>query len=182
MNRMPMESSAARWYAVYCKSRHERAVSKHVAEKGLSAYVADYETRVLWGRRARRVLRNLLPGYVLLRVNMDSRSYLTILQTPGVVRLVGSHWPRLSWIPDEQMESLQRVLRSQTAFMEVPYWHTGDKVEVSDGPLAGVQGYVAGGTNRANHVVVSIDLLQRSVAVEVEASSLRRLESATGAA
>lgn len=172
-----METKAQeRWYAVYCKSRQERVVSSELALKGISGYVADCTRRVQWGTRVRQVRQNLLPGYVLVQARMDPEKYVRILQTPGVVRFVGNHWPRLSWIPDEQVESLRLLLRSREHFKDIPYWSVGERVEVTYGALAGVRGFVAGGTNRKNHVIVSIDLLQRSVAVEVDVSCLRRVE------
>jgi transcription antitermination factor NusG len=163
------------WYAVYCRHRHERAVSDWLAAKGFTTYVADYQTRVKWGRRLREARKNLLPGYAIVQTKMDSKSYLDILKTPSVAKLVGNPWPRLSWIPDDQIESLQLLLRSREKFQEVPYWRSGQPVEVVAGPLAGLRGSYCSKANRRDFVIVSIDLFQRSVAVEVEADYLQRL-------
>jgi transcription antitermination factor NusG len=170
-----------RWYAVYCKHRHERVVSDWLAAKGFTTYVADYHARVKWGTRLRETRKNLLPGYAMVRTKMDSKSYLGILKTPGVVKLVGNPWPRPSWIPDDQIESLRLLLQSREKFQEVPYWRFGEPVEVMAGPLAGVRGLYTGAANRENSVIVSIDLFQRSVAVEVEAQCLHRLEALAAA-
>ena len=167
--------SELHWYAVYCKHRHDRTVAAHLARRGLPTYVADVHTRARWGSRQRSTRRNLLPGYVLVRAAMDLAAYIAILQTPGVVQIVGNPWPRLSWIPDEQMTSLQVLLRSREQFEEVVYWRLGDKVEVVVGPLAGMCGLFAGMANGKDRVIVSLDLLQRSVSVAVNAGELRRV-------
>jgi transcription antitermination factor NusG len=165
--------SSPQWYAIYCKSRHERIVDERLMAKGIATYLADREMRVRWGDRQRKARINLLPGYVLVQAEMNAQIYLEILQTRSVVKFVGNPWPNLSRIPDEQVESLRLLLGSHEPFEEVPYWHSGERVEVIGGPLTGLRGVVAGWKNRKNRVVVSIDLLRRSMAVEVEAHLLR---------
>ncbi|NUO81258.1 hypothetical protein HUU05_14355 [candidate division KSB1 bacterium] len=168
------------WYALHCKSRHERQVDARLHVKGVLTYLAEHETVALWGARRRKVKKNLLPGYVLVRAQMNARTHLEILQTPGVVKIVGKPWPQLSWIPDEQVESLRVMLGAQLPVEEVAYWNLGDRVEVMAGPLAGLRGYVATNDHRRKRVIVSISLLRRSVAVEVEAQLLRQVEARAG--
>jgi transcription antitermination factor NusG len=104
---------------------------------------------------------------------MDAENYIRVLQTPGVVKLAGNTWPRLSWVPDEQIDSLCLLLKSREGFESVAYWQVGDKVEVIAGPLKGLRGLYAGPANQRGRVIVSIDLLQRSLSVEADASDLR---------
>ena len=163
------------WYALHCKSRHERQVEARLHAQGLTAYLAEHETFALWGTRRRKVKKNILPGYVLVRAQMDARTHLQVLQTTSVVKIVGKSWPRLSWIPDGQVESLRLMLGAHVAVEETVYWEVGDRVEVLVGPLAGLRGYVATNDQRRKRVIVSIDLLRRSVAVEVEANLLREI-------
>lgn len=163
------------WYALHCKSRHERQVEARLRAQGLTAYLAEHETLAQWGARRRKVKKNILPGYVLVRAQMDARTHLQVLQTASVVKIVGKPWPRLSWIPDEQIESLRVMLGAQLPVEETVYWEIGDRVEVLAGPLAGLRGYVATNDQRRKRVIVSIDLLRRSVAVEVEAHLLREV-------
>jgi transcription antitermination factor NusG len=162
------------WYAIYCKSRHERRVHDRLTAKGIVSYLADYETRVRWGERLRKFKKNLLPGYVLVRARMDSPIYLAVLQTESVVKFVGRPWPLLSPIPDQQVQSLRLLLESRHQFEEVPYFGAGEYVEVLAGPLAGLRGLVSGPANQKHRVFVSIDLLRRSVALEIDAYLLRR--------
>lgn len=162
------------WYAVYCKSHHETAVNNRLVAKGITTYLGEVETRVQWGSRLRKVRQKMLPGYVLVQAVMEARVYLEILQTASVVNFVGHPWPKLSWIPDTQVDSLRLILESRLPFAEIPYWRAGDPVEVIAGPFMGVKGYVAGSSHRKSRVIVSIELLRRSVAVEVDAALLRR--------
>ena len=164
----------AKWYAIYCKSRHERQAHERLLAKGVETFMADYETRAQWGTRRRKVKKNLLPGYLLVRLDKTVQLYYEILQTSGVVKFVGGAWPRLSFIPDEQVESLQALLSSEQPFAEVPYLNVGDKVEVMAGPLAGLRGCVFAVKERRSRIIVSIDLLQRSVQVELDSSLLAR--------
>lgn len=166
----------ARWYAIYCKSRHERQAHLKLLSKGIETFMADYETCAQWGTRRRQVKKNLLPGYLLVRFDKTVQLYYEILQTSGVVKFVGGAWPQLSFIPDEQVESLQALLSSEQPFVEVPYLNVGDKVEVMAGPLAGLRGRVFAAKAHRNRLIVSIDLLQRSVQVELDSSLLARAE------
>ncbi len=163
------------WYALHCKSRHERQVDARLRAQGLTTYLAEHEAIAVWGARRRKVKKNILPGYVLVRAKMAAHTHLSILQTTSVVKIVGKPWPRLSWIPDEQIESLRLMLGAQVPVEEVSYWNLGDRVEVTSGPLTGLRGYVTTNEHRRNRVIVSIDLLRRSVAVEVEAQLLREV-------
>ncbi|MGH7495678.1 MAG: transcription termination/antitermination protein NusG [bacterium] len=165
------------WYAIYCISRHERQVNERLNAKGISTFLAEALMRVQWGSRIRKVNKNLLPGYVLVHAQMDPDTYLRALQTPSVVKFVGNPWPNLSWIPDEQVDSLRLLLGSGETFSETPYWKSGDRVEVIAGPLMGLKGLVVTGESRRQRVIVSLDLLQRSLAVEVDSANLRALRS-----
>jgi transcription antitermination factor NusG len=170
-------ASASLWYAIYCRHKHERVVNDVLATKGILSYLAEYETRVQWGTRCRKVRKNMLPGYVL--VNMpahDSELYLHVLQTHGVVKFVGKPWPQLSAIPTEQIDSVKALLGSQNVFEETAYFSAGEPVKVFAGPLAGMVGRIMHATCRKSRVVISIDLLQRSVAVEVDSDYLQRLQ------
>jgi transcription antitermination factor NusG len=169
------------WYAIYCKSRHERRVHNRLLAKGIYSYLADYETRVTWGQRERKFKKNLLPGYVLVRAQMNPKIYFAILQTESVVKFVGRPWPQLSRIPDEQVQNLRLLLESRHPFEEIPYFSVGDQVEVIAGSLGGLRGIVNGPANQKHRVIVSIDLLRRSVALEIDSYLLKRVHAVPAA-
>jgi transcription antitermination factor NusG len=171
-------ASESNWYAIYCKHKHERVVHEALTTKGIYSYLAEYETRVQWGTRLRKVKKNLLPSYVLVQMPArDSEMYLSVLQTHGVVKFVGRPWPQLSAIPVEQIDGIKLLLASKKNFEEIAYFRAGESVEVIAGPLAGLTGRVIDSTGRKRRVIISIDLLQRSVAVELDSALLRRLQA-----
>lgn len=171
------------WYAIYCRHKHERVVHDVLTAKGINSYLAEYETRAQWGTRLRKIRKNLLPGYVLVQMPArDSEIYLSVVQTHGVVKIVGRPWPQLSAIPVEQIESVKLLLGSQKYFEETAYFSAGESVEVIAGPLAGLTGRVIDSTSRRSRVIISIDLLHRSVAVEVDPALLRHSQALQRAA
>lgn len=171
------------WYAIYCKHRHERVVHGTLTTKGINSYLAEYETRAQWGTRLRKIKKNWLPGYVLVQMPAhDAAAYLSVLQTHGVVKFVGRPWPQLSVIPIEQVDSVRLLLGSRNDFEETVYFSAGETVEVIGGPFTGLVGKVLDPASRRSRVVVSIDLLRRSVAVEVDSGLLRRLRALKTAA
>lgn len=170
-------ADASFWYAIYCKHKHEWVVADSLSAKGVRSYLAEYETRVQWGMRWRKVCKNMLPGYVLVNLPAhDSAMYLSVLQTHGVVKFVGKPWPRLSAIPLQQVNSVKVLLGSQKHIEETAYYDAGELVTVFAGPLAGLVGRIMYTTCSRSRIVVSIDLLQRSVAVEMDSAFLRRLQ------
>lgn len=165
--------SEPQWYAIYCRSKQERVVHDRLIGQGFHPYLAEYQARVRWGSRWRRVRKNLLPGYLLIRVQITPRCYIAILQTQGVVKFVGNPWPNLSVVSAREVESLQLLLGSKQQFKEIPYWRKGQWVEVVGGPLAGVNGRLMTTPTGKHRVVVSIELLKRSVSLEVDSGYLR---------
>lgn len=168
--------SLERWYAIHCKSRHEKQVHLRLQMKGIASYLAEFETRVKWGTRMRKTHKNLLPGYVLVHAEMDPARHLAVLQTESVVKFVGKPWPHLSWIPDHEIESLQMVLDYRMDFEQVDYLTSGQPVEVIAGPFAGLRGLVQEHSPRPHRVYVSLHLLKRTVAVEIDTQLLRKVE------
>jgi transcription antitermination factor NusG len=112
--------------------------------------------------------QTLFPGYLFCR--LDPRVRLPILTTPGVFSIVGSGKEPIS-IPEGEIDAASRIVNSTVSAEPWPYLECGDKVTISDGPLRGVQGILATIKNHFK-VVVSVTLLQRSVAVEVERSAV----------
>src|SRR5262245_35515436 len=86
------KSMGMQWYALYCRSRHERTVHASLLAKGYDSYLADCRTRVKHGTRLRIVQKNLMPGYVLISAAITPIVYLDILQTKSVVHFVGRAW------------------------------------------------------------------------------------------
>jgi transcription antitermination factor NusG len=110
----------------------------------------------------------LFPGYLFLRQAMDKFSYIEILKAQGVSRILGERWDRLAAIPEREIAAIQKVLESRIGATLHPYLKEGQRVRITRGPLAQVEGILVRINPEKGLLVVSIDLLRRSVAVEVD--------------
>jgi transcription antitermination factor NusG len=158
------------WYAIRVKPKFEKVVSIGLRGKGYEEFLPLRKARRRVQRHTRMVELPLFPGYLFCRFEESQR--LPVLTTPGVFHIVtrGGH---LAPVPDDEIGSLQVIVRSKLPVEEFPY-SQGDKVRIVTGPLSGVEGYVNRIKDRFR-VVVSVAMLERSVAVEVAVSSLVNL-------
>ena len=156
------------WYAVWTRSRHERVVERGLKEKGLTVFLPTVQQASCRTDRRKILDCPLFPGYLFFYGVADPALQLLVLQTPGVVRILGEQSDKLIPVPIEQVAAIRQLIDSGLALAVVPYVHVGERVRIKDGPLAGVEGLIQEFNARKRRVVVSVDLLQRSVAVELE--------------
>lgn len=166
-------SSDARegWYAVYTKHQHEKSATNLLARKGFEVLLPLYRAAHRWKDRVQVVALPVFPCYLFLRTTLERK--LEILQTPGVFWLVGSGG-HASLMPNGEIESIRKITESSAWFEPHPYLKSGDQVRVLAGPLAGIEGILTRVKNRYR-VVLSVELLQKAVAVEVDVSAVERL-------
>jgi transcription antitermination factor NusG len=155
--------SEPRWYALEVRRRCEKNTAALLAAKGFDDYLPVYQPRHRWKHRVADVQLALFPGYLFCKFPESAR--LQVLTTPGVYRAV-SFSNRLAPIDDREFEALQNLLASRAPVTLCQYTSVGKRVRVEAGPLKGVEGIVVGHRNEAR-LVVSITILQRSVATEV---------------
>jgi transcription antitermination factor NusG len=165
------DSARVLWYAAYTKHQHEKHVERHFTSKGLETFLPLYEAVHRWQDRAKTVRMPLFPCYVFVRMSLQRK--LDVLMTRGVFWLVGSSG-FASPIPEREMESLRTVAANTHRLDPHPYLTQGDLVRVRSGPLAGIEGIFVR-TKRQCRVVLSVPLLMKSAAVEVEISLLERI-------
>ena len=110
----------------------------------------------------------MFPGYLFLKHSMEKSSYIEILKARGVVRILEGGWHRLTPIADEEMHAIERVVDSGAAVQSLPYFNQGDRVRVAQGPLAGLEGLFVRDKRNRGRLVVSVKLLQTSVAIELD--------------
>jgi transcription antitermination factor NusG len=110
----------------------------------------------------------MFPGYVFLHHPMDKTSYVEVCRTPGLARILGERWDRLAVVPDGEIDAIQRMLNASTPIVPYPYLRQGQRVRITAGPLADVEGILVRHKPNKGLLVVSIEMLQRSVAVEVD--------------
>jgi transcription antitermination factor NusG len=165
---------AKAWYAIRVKPKFEKVVSLGLRGKGYEEFLPLRKAHRQVQSRTRTVELPLFPGYVFCR--LDEAKRLPVLTTPGVFHIV-THAGRLAPIPEDEIESLQTMVRSNLPVEECHY-SPGDKVRIVSGPLAGVEASVSRVKDRYR-VVVSVAMLERSVAVEVAALSLETVPDRT---
>ncbi len=161
------------WYAVYTKHQHEKSATNFLTRKGFEVLLPLYRAPHRWKDRVQVVALPVFPCYLFLRTKLERK--LEILQTPGVFWLVGNGG-HASLMPNCEIESIRKITESSEWFEPHPYLKSGDRVRVLSGPLAGVEGILTRIKNRYR-VVLSVELLQKAVAVEVDISAVERLES-----
>lgn len=160
------------WYAAYTCSNHEKRIAQQLQERGIEHFLPLYETVHRWKDRRMRLSLPLFPGYVFVRLPLRDR--LRVLQVPSVVRFVGcGDLPTA--LPESEIESLRNGLREELRAQPHPYLMTGRRVRVKSGPLAGMEGILQRRKGDFR-VVLSIDLIMRSIAVDVDIADVLPLE------
>ena len=160
------------WYAVYTLSRHEKQVALQAECAGVDCFVPLYKSVRRWKDRRKELELALFPGYVFVRINLSER--LSVLRLPGVVQIVG-FGGKPARLPEAEIDGLRAGLASHTPLHPHPYVRTGKKVRISDGPMAGLEGILLRRKNTCR-VALSIDLIMRSVAVEVDEADIEPLK------
>jgi len=110
----------------------------------------------------------LFRGYLFLRHAVDKASYLEVCKARGIVRLLGQRWDQLEVVPDAEVATIQTLVRSQLPILPYPFLREGQRVRIIDGPLSDVEGILVRRNPKKGLVVVSVELLRRSVAVHVD--------------
>jgi transcription antitermination factor NusG len=156
------------WYAAYTSPRHEKTVAQQMEGNGIQCFLPLYRSVRRWKDRRKELELPLFPGYVFVRIILRDR--LQVLRVPGIVHLVAfSGKPAV--LPEAEIESLRQGLARGVHAEPHPYLKVGRKVRVLSGPLSGVEGILVRRKEKFR-VVLSVHLIQRSVAVEVEESEI----------
>jgi transcription antitermination factor NusG len=156
------------WYAAYTSPRHEKTVAQQMEGSGIQCFLPLYRSVRRWKDRRKELELPLFPGYVFVRIILRDR--LQVLRVPGIVHLVAfSGKPAV--LPEAEIESLRQGLLRGVHAEPHPYLKVGRKVRVLSGPLSGVEGILVRRKEKFR-VVLSVHLIQRSVAVEVEESEI----------
>ena len=166
------ESGAPRWRVLWTHSNCEQLVYDQLAAKSFDLFLPTVEA---WSRRGgvRRLTRiPMFGGYLFLRHAMDKASYLEVYKARGLVRVLGERWDRLDAVPDAEIEDIKKIVCSGLAILPYPYLREGQRVRIRRGPLADVEGIVVRVSPRKGLLVVSVNLLQRSIAVHLDCTLL----------
>jgi transcription antitermination factor NusG len=162
------------WFALQVRARHEIGVGKFLSGKGYEPLVPLYQSRRRWSDRIKVVEEPLFPGYLFCRFDINNR--LPILTTPGVIQVVGFNRTPVP-VDEAEIDAIQNLLASGFPSQPWPYVHVGDRVQIDSGPLRGLEGLLVE-LKGSHRLVVSVSLLQRSVAVEIDSALVRALRGA----
>ena len=171
-----MALDAARWYALWTHSHCEQLVRDQLTANGFEAFLPLMQVWSRRGGKQRLIPAPMFAGYLFVRHAMDKHGYIEILKTRGVVRILGERWDRLAPIPDAEIEGLQRLLSSDAPVLPHPYLHEGQRVRIQHGPLTGLEGILVRSRPSRGLLVLSVELLRQSVAVELDCTSVVPLE------
>ena len=167
-SRDSIDSRAAKWHVLWTRSQCEQAVFDQLAPKGFRVFLPKID---VWARRNGVRHPSCVPmfrGYLFLHHAIDESSYIEVRKARGLVRMLGEGWGRLAIVPDGEIEAIQKVQNSQLPALPHPYLREGQRVRITAGLLAGTEGVFVRTKSNKGLLVVSIHLLQRSVAVEVD--------------
>ncbi|MGE5206683.1 MAG: transcription termination/antitermination protein NusG [Chlamydiota bacterium] len=162
----------AHWYAAYTRSRHEKVVAEALQQRTVEHFLPLYETVRKWKNGRFKVQLPLFPGYLFVHIALRDR--LRVLQVPGVVRLVGFNGVPAP-LPQVELEIIRSALSKGAEAEPHPYLRVGQRVRITSGPMEGLQGILLRRRGRPR-VVVSVDLIMRSVALDIDAAQVEPLK------
>jgi transcription antitermination factor NusG len=157
------------WYAILTKTGREKNARLLLENSGFECYLPVSKSSRNWSDRMKEVEVPLFPGYLFCRMNPNDR--LPVLITPGVVQIVGTGKTPIP-IEEQEIAAIQRVGRSELSTMPWPYLQVGQMARIEAGPLQGMSGIVVR-VKSGLKLVLSVQLLQRSVAVEIDRTWIR---------
>lgn len=169
---MPSNTVSPTWLALYTRHRHEKSVAELLNGKGMVAFLPLYDAVRRWKDRLKHLCLPLFPNYVFV-YSRSQNDRGAILSTPGIydiVRIAGVPAP----IPNEEIEAIQRVVEQGLKAEPHPFLKSGDRVRVKSGLLKDVDGILVR-KKGFYRLVLSVELLARSISVEVEAADVERV-------
>lgn len=173
----PPEVGRKRWYALQVWSRKENYVSLHLQGLGYECFLPTYRCLRKWSDRIKEFEQPLFPGYLFCRFEFETRR--SLVMAPGVMQIVGNGRTAVP-VADSEILKLQMAVASEAPRQPWPYIELGQCVRVTYGSLSGLEGILIN-FKGSHRVVLSVTLLQRSVAVEVDQSWIAAMEPSKSA-
>ncbi len=164
----PIESETANglhWYAVWSRSRHEKMVASALTNVGITTFLPLVTETHRWSDRRKSVDVPLFPGYVFVQIPNSAEAHLQVRKTSGVVQFVG-HRQGAVPIQDKEINDVRTVLEQRVSCSPYPFLQLGQRVRICGGAIDGIEGVLIG-RDSASKLVISIELIQRSLAVSV---------------
>jgi transcription termination/antitermination protein NusG len=172
INSTSSATAAPAWCALWTHVHCEQLVHDQLVAKGFETFLPLVS---VWSRRggARHLIQvPLFSGYLFLRRAIDKASYIEIMKTRGLTRILGDRWDLPAIIDDDEIDTIRKVVEADLPVMEHSYLQEGQRVRITEGPLADVEGLFLQAKPAKGLLIVSVNLLQRSVAVEVDCTAV----------
>jgi transcription antitermination factor NusG len=169
---LPLDYSESRWYAAYTSPHHEKWVAGQMNESRIECFLPLYKSVRRWKDRRKELELPLFPGYVFVRIALRDR--LQVLRLPGVVQFVVFQGKPAA-LAEPEIEALRHGMHGDSKFEPHPYLRTGRRVRIRRGPMEGVEGVLVRRKD-SFRVVMTIDLIMRSVALEVDIADVEVLQ------
>lgn len=163
------------WYALSVRRRFEKLVDAHLQGRGFETLMPNYVERRKWSDRTKSIVIPLFPGYTFCRFNINDRG--PVLMIPGVNAIVGVGRTPVA-VDEREIDNVRQAVDSGNSILPWPYLKGGETVDIERGPLRGMRGIVVRIKN-VERLVVSVSLLMRSVAVEVDHNDVKPISSST---
>lgn len=175
---MEMLNTVDPWYAVQVKGRQEKLIASSLLSRGYESFLPTYRCRRRWSDRVKELELPLFDGYLFCRLDIKHR--LPLLMTTGVIRIVGIGQEPIP-IDENEMAAIYSIVLAGANAEPHPYLEIGQRVKIDRGPLAGIEGIHLNYKN-PERLVVSVSLLQRSIAVEIDEAWVKPVDSMPGSA
>jgi transcription antitermination factor NusG len=177
MRTEPMSSlnCVFQWFALYVRSKRERAVEAALRDKGYETYLPMLEESRVYGKKRRTAEVPCFPNYLFCRLDPTNR--FSVVTTPDLYSIVGNGGSPTS-IPDSEVSGLKAMINSRYSLEQHSHLTVGERVLITGGPLSGVEGVLLR-TGNSPRVAVSISLLCRSISAEVNTSDIIRVAAAS---
>jgi transcription antitermination factor NusG len=159
-----------KWFAIQTRARHEKKVDNQLREKRIDSFLPLLSQMHQWSDRQRLVHQPLFSGYVFVHIADAPPARSSVLSTSGVCWFVGNRGMGIP-IPDKQIQDVQAVLSSSVPFSPFPFMRVGQRVRIRGGCLEGIEGILVS-KDADRSVVVSIELVRRSLAVRINGYDL----------
>ena len=170
-----MTQNSAKWYAIHTRSHFEQKVFDGFRSKSIETFLPKMEVMSRRKDRRKNILVPLLPGYVFVQYDLDPEIYWDIIKTVGVVRMIGFEG-KPTPAREEEIQSLMILDGTNRTVQNRTFMKRGDTVMIMEGPLKGLVGFYVRHKGQTEKVVVNLELLHRSLAVEIEDWALEKVQ------
>lgn len=157
------------WHVLWTRSNCEQLVFDQLVPKGFDLFLPTIQ---VWSRRRgghQHLCRvPMFPGYIFLHHALDKWSDIELRKARGVVAILGDRWDHRAVVPSVEIDALRTVVRASALAFAHPYMEAGQRVRITRGPLADVEGILVRTRPNRGLLVLSVSLLRHSVAVEID--------------